>query len=130
MRYSEPMRVELEAGTDAATLLVFDPAALPPDYDRRRDHDPLELHEALAEQGRALLFETGADGIYRLHLYVDEPVPADVRAACQNPITVERFQIPSGRLYFTGAEYGFRRDDAFLRAYPQMGASAEVGAGA
>src|SRR5438046_665522 len=115
------MRHVVEAGTDAAALLLFDPGALPEDFDSR--DDPADVLEQLTEAGRACWFDTGADGAYLLHAYVDEPVPPSLEPYTRDPITREAFAAPTGRLYFTGAEYGFREDDRLLRRYPHMGGS-------
>src|SRR5271166_2623049 len=38
-----PPAARLEGGTDAASMLIFDPAALPEDYDCRARHDPITV---------------------------------------------------------------------------------------
>jgi hypothetical protein len=104
-----------------ASLLLFDPGALPDDFDARARGDPYELLEQLTAAGRAYWINTGADGAYLLHAYVEEPVPASLQPYIRDPLTAETFVVPTGRLYFTGAEYGFRDDDRFLRKHPHMG---------
>jgi len=104
-----------------ASLLLFDPGALPEDFDARTRGDPYELLEQLTEAGRAYWINTGADGAYLLHAYVDEPVPIALQPYLRDPLTAEAFAVPTGRLYFTGAEYGFREDDRFLQKHPHMG---------
>lgn len=47
------MKYVIEAGTDAASLLLFDPAALPADFERRFQHDAVETLERLAGDGSA-----------------------------------------------------------------------------
>src|SRR5262249_8834820 len=118
-----------EAGTDAAGVALFDPGALPGDFDLRIQDDPIELLEILQQDGKAFYTETGGDGAYLLHAYVDEPIPPNLQAHLRDPITIERFSIPTGHLYFTGSEYAFRQDDSFLRRYPHMGGSVAVPAG-
>jgi hypothetical protein len=113
----------VEAGTDAASLLLFDPGALPEDFDIRACGDPSELLQELSETGRARWMQTGADGAYLLHAYVNEPVPESLQLYLREPITVDSFLVPTGQLYFTGVEYGFREDDHLLRRYPHMGSS-------
>jgi hypothetical protein len=75
---------------------------------------------------QACWINTDADGAYLLHAYVDEPIPASLQPFARDPIVVENFSVPSGRLYFTGAEYGFRENDAFLRKHPHMGGSCSI----
>jgi hypothetical protein len=124
------MKHIVEAGTDAATLVLFDPAGLPPDFNRRFKEEPVELFEELNAAGKTYSFDAGADGSYLLHAYVDEPVPSPLAPYAHDPIVVERFQVPSGRLYFTGQEYAFQDDDAFLRKYPHMSGCFDVQPGA
>jgi len=115
------MRHIVAAGTDAASLLLFDPGALPDDYDAQMQGNPGEMLERLSSEGRLRWINTGADGAYLLHAYVEEAMPESLRQYARDPITVEHFSIPSGQLYFTGAECGFQRDDSFLREHPHMG---------
>lgn len=120
------MRHIVEAGTDAAGVALFDPVALPEDFDSRVHDDPVGLFEKLQADGQAWYSETGGDGRYLLHVYVDEPVPARLQEHLHEPVIIERFAVPSGRLYFTGSEYAFRQDDRFLKQYPHMGAAVDV----
>jgi hypothetical protein len=117
------MKHIVEAGTDAAALLLFDPAALPKAFDVRSQEDPASLYEELDREGKLRWINTGADGRYLLHAYVDEPIPSFLQPFAQDRVCVETFCVPSGQLYFAGAEYGFRKDDSLLRKYPHMGGS-------
>src|SRR4051794_15851905 len=98
------MKHILEAGTDAATLALFDPAAMPEDALARRQSDPAAVTEELAEAGRPFGTHPHADGKSTLHAYVDEPLPEGIAPHVRDPVTLENFQAPSGRLYFAGAE--------------------------
>lgn len=124
------MRHIIESGTDAASLAIFDPGSLPDDFEIRIQDDPPGTFEVLQQQGKALLLETGADGGYLLHAYVDEPIPPSLQQYAKEPIVVDPFFVTTGRVYFTGAEYSFRTDDSFLRKYPHMGGSFEIDPGA
>jgi hypothetical protein len=123
------MRHIVEAGTDAAGVALFDPGALPEDFDLRMQDDPIGFLERLQQDGKAFYTETGGDGRYLLHAYVDEPIPSNLEDHLRDPITIERFSILTGHLYFTGSEYAFRDDDSLLRRYPHMGGSLAVPAG-
>ena len=47
------MKHVVEAGTDAASLLLFDPHTLPEEFDAaNRDGDPTEILNDLHDQGR------------------------------------------------------------------------------
>lgn len=115
------MKHLIEAGTDAAAVLLFDPGALPEDFDQRSRDDAADAVMALAAEGRGCYVETGGDGAYLLHLYVDEPLPDRLRPFAGETTVVDALQVPTGRLYFTGAEYGFREEAALLRKHPHMG---------
>jgi hypothetical protein len=116
----------LEGGTDAASMLIFDPGALPEDYDARARQDPIEFIEPLATAGRLYWLDTAADGGYSLGLCVGRPLPPEMVQFAKLAGDAGRFSAPSGRVYFTGIEYAFRRDDTFLRKHPHMGACREV----
>jgi hypothetical protein len=123
------MMCVLQGGTDAASMLIFDPAALPDDYDRRVHDDPIAAIQKLHDDGRLYWLNTNSDGAYSLSVCMDDGLPPNLapfgccvgEAAC--------FSAASGRIYFTGIEYGFHHDDSFLRRHPHMGAYCQVPAG-
>lgn len=123
------MRLIAEAGTDGAMVALWDPQALPEDFDARYRQEPGELLKTLQEQGRLFWDETGGDGAYLLHLYVDEPVPSHLEPYLQNPVEIPQFQVPGGSLWFAGAEYAFHTEDSRLRAHPHMGGRLELPVG-
>jgi hypothetical protein len=104
-------------------LTLFDPAAIPEDYDRTPIEDLIPLCDKLEQQGRLKLVNTGGDGSFLLHAYEEEQVPENLRPYLQEPIVLEKFQVPTGRVYLTGTEYVFAKDDSRLRKYPGMGGS-------
>lgn len=116
----------IESGTDAATLILYDPAVLPSDFDTSTHDDPVGLLEGLHAEGRVYWINTGADGSYSLNAYVDEPIPDYLKPHAHDPITVEAFHVPSGRLYFVGSEYAGSGIDAALTRYPHMGGSFNI----
>ncbi|HKB03664.1 MAG TPA: hypothetical protein VKD90_15680 [Gemmataceae bacterium] len=119
------MKHIVEAGTDAATLALFDPAAMPEDAAARIHADQADLMEELVQAGRAYRIDTHADGNYTLHAYVDAPLPEEIARYVHNPVTVEAFHVPSGRLYFAGAEYASPDMEASLSRY-KMGEPFDV----
>lgn len=121
------MKHILTAATDAASVLLFDPASLPDEVDGCED--PGDLFPELEKQGRLVWVSTDGDGSYLLHVYVDEAPPEEVAAMLREPRRAKSFAVPRGKLYFTGAEYGFHRDDSKLRACPQMGNFCEIAPG-
>lgn|SRR5262245_15982390 len=121
------MKHVIEAGTDAATLILFDPGALPADTDGRLADDPTELLESLHAGGRVYWIDTHADGSYTLHAYIGEPVPEALRPYTRDPVVVEAFHVPTGRLYFIGAEYTGAEE--FVRRHLRMGGDFELRTG-
>ena len=120
------MRYVIEAGTDAGSLLLFDPGALPADFEHQFQTDAVEILDRLTRSGHACWINTEGDGSYLLHAYVDEPIPADLWAFVHSPEAVSEFQVPSGPLFFTGSEYAFRDDASFLDKHPHMGGSVSI----
>ncbi len=115
------MRYVIDAGTDAASLLLFDPGALPPDFEDRLRAGSVEVLARLDEQGKVCWIDTGGDGRFLLHVYVDESIPDALKSCLRDRMVFESFPVPTGRLFFTGSEYAFRDDDQFLCQHPHMG---------
>jgi hypothetical protein len=110
-------------------MVLFDPAALPMDFDAKYEDDPVTQLEELMRLGRLCWINTEGDGYYTLGIYVRAGLPADLEPFAKPIETIDRFQVPSGRLFFTGVEYAFQTDDSKLRKYPHMGDAADVRAG-
>ena len=121
--YAPSVKHIIEAGTDAASLILYDPAVLPSDFDTSTHDDPVGLLEGLHAQGRVYWINTEADGGYLFHAYVDEPIPPPLEQHMEEPTIVESFQVPSGRLYFVGSEFCGSGVEAALDRYPHMGGS-------
>lgn len=90
----------LESGTDAANMVLFDPEVLP----AGRAEFGQEEVEAAAAEGRLVHWYTAADGSFRLRLYVEEPVPAELASRAVNGVTGRLLRVPGGRVYFAGVE--------------------------
>jgi hypothetical protein len=117
------MRYVIEAGTDASSLLLFDPGALPEDFERLFQSSSGEILERLDREGRVCWITVDGDGGYLLHAYIGERVPRELERCAVEPETIEEFHVPTGRVVFAGSEYAFREDDSFLRNHPHMGGS-------
>jgi hypothetical protein len=87
-----------KAGMDVASLLIFDPSALPSDYEQRRPKEKLEIVRKLHQEQRVFLVETGADGAYLIHAFVDEPIPDSLKPFVREPQVHDRFEAPSGKI--------------------------------
>jgi hypothetical protein len=117
------MKYVVEAGTDAASIVLFDPRALPEGFDEAvSGDDPVAIVSELADAGRIFWTDSGGDGSYLLHAYVNEDVPAELRPYLRDTIDEShQFAVSGGCIYFTGIEYAFRNDDSFLKKYSHMG---------
>ena len=63
---------------------------------------------ALEKSGRLIRFPTGGDGGYLLHLYVDEPIPADLQRYClADDKLTGVFHTEHGNVAFGGIESTF-----------------------
>jgi hypothetical protein len=120
---------EIEAGTDTSALLLFDPGAIPSDVDRRLLDAGSESLNRLDRAGLVCLIRTAGDGVFLLHLYVDERVPERLLAFATHPRRFRAFPVPSGRLCFAGLEYALREDSALLRQHPRPGGSMALAPG-
>lgn len=120
------MNTVLEGGTDAASMLVFDPAALPNDYDVRINDDPMAVILELADAGRLYWLDTQCDGGYRLGICLGGILDHPYVEFAKQAGAAECLEVPSGELYFTGIEYAFHQDDSRLRKHPHMGSSYEI----
>ena len=69
--------LKLPAGTDVAEMALFDVDAIP-------DLDLLdsEAIDQIAKTDRLIRFQTGGDGGYLLHLFLNESVPVEIKEFC------------------------------------------------
>src|SRR5262245_61494341 len=120
------MQQTLTAGTDAASVVVFDPAALPNNFEEKYPDDPISQLEQLSQAGRLFWLDTHADGEYLLGVYIGESLPSALQPFAKSLKLFDQFHVPSGRLFFTGMEYAFRTNDNALRKHPHMGEAADI----
>jgi hypothetical protein len=92
-----PVKHVIPAGTDAATLVLFDPESLPEDFDRLGSKQ-IETLNALSQAGR-IYVQPVDDGGYLLHIYVEEPLPESLAPFAKDPKVWSDF--PSLRAGFT-----------------------------
>lgn len=97
----------LEIGTDGAAICAYDPAELPDDFDLKDLGDRADTIHALAENGRMWYHETGGDGSFVVHVYVNETPILEpyVEQRVIEQSDFMRFACPSGTLVVCGAEY-------------------------
>src|ERR1700677_948386 len=94
------MHVTLEGGTDAGGMALFDPIALPADFDAAYRDDSLGQLESLMRVGRLYWINTHADGSYTLSIYQDPTLPETLQPYATALATVDTFAIPSRCLFF------------------------------
>jgi hypothetical protein len=114
------MRHVVNTGTDGATVCFFDPEALPADFDERVRDDSIQLFDDLMKAGRFWWKNTGGDGDYLFHFYIDAEVPAPIRKRLEEPDVIKNFVVSSGTLWACGAEYA-AKDPAAGNSYTPKG---------
>jgi hypothetical protein len=119
------MQFILHGGTDAGDMVLFDPGALPDDFDKKGKFQ-LEDIQRLAREGRIYWLHTNADGDYHIGLYLADALPETVQPYAKHLESVDELYLPTGELFFTGIEYAFHSDDSELRKYPGMGQAAQL----
>ena len=113
------MKITASGGTDGASIVMFWPETLPDDFDTVFDDDPLSLVERLAGEGRLIRFPCDADGSYSVALFLDVPIPDNLRGLCEDEEHYPHLLI-EGTGFFGGMEYMFKQDRSFLDRYPHM----------
>jgi hypothetical protein len=98
------MKLVANAGTDAATIILFWPDQVPADAEQAVVDDPSELIERLQSEGKLIWFLCDGDGSYTLAVYLDTEVPPYLRAVCKDDGTIPRLNAV-GPAYFAGGEY-------------------------
>lgn len=116
------MRHIIDVGTEVATLCVFDPKALPENFDET-SADALEVLRQMRIDERAFVCATGADGSFVLHVTVNEPLPPELLKHLKDPVPLRNFRVPSGTLIACGAEAATR---AGTTPEPGIGAAFQV----
>jgi hypothetical protein len=119
------MRIVVGTGTDAAAVALGDPTLL---AGLRGSHgSSFEQQRAAAiASGAMWRGETGSDGAFLVHVFVDEEPPAALSPHLHEPMIVERLRIPSGRLLVAGEEMFSALS---IDRYPHMGREVRVPAG-
>ena len=131
------MRHIVETGTDVAQVCFFDPAALPADFDTQLSTNSLETFQKLSKSGLFWWKETGADGAYLFHFYVNSEIPSPVKEHLEDPQKMDLFRVVSGTIWACGVEYAAlnpaegreRRPKGGLAKNPHMGGNFEIPAG-
>lgn len=103
------MKYSLVASTDVESVVLFAPDLLPANFDRLDGDAKFETLHELARAERVFWHSPG-DGEFRLHLYLDEETPGGF----DDELGASRFEVPAGRICFTGIEHMFRDDDAVM----------------
>ena len=97
----------LEIGTDGAAICAYDPAELPEDFDLKDLGERADTIHVLAENSRIWYDETGGDGSFVVHVYINETplLEPDVEERVIEQSDFMRFPCPSGTFVVCGAEY-------------------------
>jgi hypothetical protein len=119
----------VEAGTDVASVVIFDPEALPDNYEKQVGSSGQHWEKCinkLMDRKRVCRIKTGSDGHYLMHVFHDESIPESLEPFLSDPDVIDPFMVPSGKVYFSGAEYVFKRNDSLLKRFPDMGGAFRV----
>jgi hypothetical protein len=127
------MRVDFELSSRHRFLVLYDPAALPPDLpldpdlsSQEPDPPPDDAVRRLGEDGRALVVEFPADweSVATLRLFVEEQPPPALTAK-STPIVVDALlRIPGGTIRAAGSEFMCRSGE--VRQEADAGSPAQV----
>jgi hypothetical protein len=110
-------------------VCFFDPTAWPTKVDGKL-HTTLGFFEELSKNGKVWFSNTGADGAYLFHFYVDEEIPERIKEYIQDPKETNLFHVPSGSLTACGAEFAASDPQkAGLDKFPHMGGNFKLLAG-
>ena len=99
------MVVDLVAGTDAGTCVVFDPAALVHLNSVEWDQFFEFGGDREAEAGNLVLLQTPGDGDYKLRAYIEEAAPPDLLGRAFHEEHSGLLRVPGGTLCSAGMEY-------------------------
>jgi hypothetical protein len=97
------MREIVETGTDVATVAIGDPSLLASLRACNGRGYENELSRAVSD-GALWSADIGSDGAYLFHVFVDEEPTPPVATFLRDPVVVECFRVPSGRLLVAGQE--------------------------
>ena len=103
------MHVFVETGTDAAALAAGDIEAINEVLDAPSLDAWIERRDRAAASGVLWRTDTGSDGSFLVHLFVDEEPRSELVPYLRDPIEIPRFPIPSGRVLVAGEECFARR---------------------
>ena len=92
-------------GTDAAQLALWDVQHTRTGAESMELAELDEMWKADAWGGRVFYINTGSDGAWDVHFYVDEPVPTDILLFYKTLNRRFLLRCPSGRLIADGGEY-------------------------
>jgi hypothetical protein len=100
------MHHEMSSGTDAGRHVLYDPSSPPPKSLRATD----EALEAAQAAGELLVIDPAADGEIGYRIYVDAPLPEELRPRAQQVSADLLLRAPSGQLVACGLEYLWSED--------------------
>jgi hypothetical protein len=97
------MKFYIDSGTDIASHVLFDPTAQATPYGEDFDQAQARLNAEITE-GRLLHIDTHSDGCIGYTVFVDEPLPDDLRARVVEHTPEILLRVPGGRLVAGGLE--------------------------
>jgi hypothetical protein len=107
------MRITASGATDGGNVVLFWPDNLPDDADDSLRNEASNLVDSLCKDGKLIWFLCEGDGDYTLAVYVNEPVPEDLRRICKDEEKYATLRV-KGDGYFGGMEYLFKHDSTLV----------------
>jgi hypothetical protein len=120
------MHIVIRTATEVAAVGAGDPTLLEALRDSKGRGCDRQMADAVASHA-LWRTDTGADGAYLVHLYVNEGPQVEIERHLKDPIVIEPFHVPSGRLMVAGEEVlvGARS----LNDYPHLGQEVQIAHG-
>lgn len=108
-----------------SSLLLFDPLALPGDYDTT-DEPQIEIIGAADADDKVIWIDAPATRTHQLMAFIDEPVSPRFESLLEIQRDLKKFTVTSGVVIFSGAEFAYRNDDSGLTESPDRGAPIQI----
>ena len=99
------MKHLIEAGSDGASICIWDPGTLPDDFDSVYSGGSVDMLDRLSTEERIFWQNTGGDGEYLLHVLEEELIPQSLEPFLKEVAWAKRFPVPTGQLFCSGTEF-------------------------
>lgn len=119
------MPQSVPARSYVSSLLLFDPLALPDDYDTT-DEPQIEIVGAADADDKVVWIDAPATRTHHLLAFVDEPVSEHLESLLVVQRDLKKFRVTSDAVIFSGAEFAYRNDDSGITESPGRGGRIKI----